>query len=413
MPRRRAFRLRRRAPYPGSVTIDGSVAPGFEPVREAFAENFEKHGEIGAAVCVIQDGRPLVDLWGGMADPVSSQPWTSDTLGVIFSATKGLMSLAFLMQRDLDVDDRVTDHWPAFGVAGKWPITIRQLLNHRSGLCAIDQSLTLEDFEDPARLQQAMLRQVPLWRAGEDQGYGPISMGVYGGELFHRIAGETVGTFLQRDVADRLDADVYLGGRATLRGRTARLLPVRLWDVLTRIIPRVGRMPEDYESRMFKAILTPGTAAHRAVHNPRELGMMRLENYDSPRVQDLELPFANGLASARGLARVYAPLANEGRHERGRFLPADVLTPLYARQSWSDADRVLFKPVGFSQGFMKEETTLFSPNKSAFGHPGAGGSLGFADPDRGLSIGYVMNRMSHRLRSPRALSLCEALNDCL
>ena len=396
---------------PRAVRIQGTVDPRFRPVREAFAENFAARGEVGASFAVIWRGRVVVDLWGGEADPETGRPWEADTLSVIFSATKGLLALGLLMLADrgrIDYDRPVTHYWPEFHPNGKADITVRQLLNHRSGLCAIDQRLSLADFERPAQLHAALVGQVPLWAPDAEQGYGPISMGVYGAELFRRVAGESLGAFLRREVSGPLGADAYIGLRPDEMARAARLIPIRLRDFWTRILPSIREM-SPWEVRMYRSAFTPGTAAFRALHNPRQLGVLAIDRYGTPAVQQLELPWANGMASARGLARVYAALIDPD----APLASSAAVAALHARQSWAEQDRVMAKPVGFAQGFMKEESHLFSPSPTSFGHPGAGGSLGWADPERELAFGYVMNRMSHRLRSPRCLALTEALYGCL
>ncbi len=390
--------------------IQGSVEPGFESVRDAFRENFEQHGEIGAAVCAWLEGRKVVDLWGGLACRKPEKPWRKDEMVLVFSVTKGLMALAFLMLADqgrLDYDAPVSAYWPEFQGAGKEAITVRQLFNHRSGLCAIDRKITTEDLRHhPERVHAALVAQAPLWEPGSAQGYGAISLGLYGAELFRRITGESVGRFFAREVAAPLNVDVHIGLPETLEERVARIYPVTIAERLLRTLPEVitGKTPE---GRIIRAFLNRNSATARAFSNPG-MGPQGFEIFNDPEIHRMELLWVNAIATARGLARVYAALAEGGELDGVRLCSPEILQGPQERQSWG-FDRVLHKEMGFSLGFVKEEPHLFSPNEAAFGHPGMGGAVGFADPSRRLAFAYVMNRMDRRLRSPRALRLCHAL----
>jgi CubicO group peptidase (beta-lactamase class C family) len=378
-----------------------------------FEENFVRRAEIGASVCVWMDGEKVVDLWGGLADFPAARPWEEDTLGFLFSSTKGLTALAMLMLADrgkLDHDARVAEYWPEFAQNGKERITVRQLLNHRSGLSAIDHPLSLDDLEDSARVAPALEAQEPLWEPGTAQGYGGVSFGAYVAELFRRIEGRSIGRFLADEVAGPLGVDVHLGLPAELDARVATVVLPRRRDRILRMVPRLiwGR---GVEGRVFRAFADKTSATARAFANPADLGPRGLHNVNTPRVRQMELPWMNGITNARSLASVYAALTNV--HPSGvRLVAPELLEEVQRRQSWQ-VDRVLRKPMGFSLGFVKEESHLFSPYSEAFGHPGAGGCVGFADPPRRLAFGYVMNRMDWRLRSPRCLALCHAAYGCL
>lgn len=398
----------------GSVAaVHGTVAPGFEPFEEVFRENFEQRGEIGASACAVLDGRVVVDLWGGFADREAGRAWEADTLGIVFSATKGLTALALLMLGDrgkLDWDAPVSTWWPEFARDGKDGISVRLLLNHRSGLCAIDEPLTLDDFAHPDRVARALEVQRPLWAPGSAQGYGAVSMGAYSGELFRRVEGRSLGRFLADEVAGPLGADVYLGLPEPENARCARLYPGSLLGRMVELGPEMLR-GRTVDGRIMRAFLRRSSATRRALANPRPKSG-GIGAFDTPRVRALELPWANAMASARGLARVYAALVAGGSLGGVPLCSADALRPLEEPQSWG-MDRVLHKRMGFSQGFVKEEPEIFSPSPEAYGHPGMGGALGLADPARGLAFAYVPNRMDYRLRSPRCLALCHALYHCL
>lgn len=393
-----------------SPTVHGYCEPRFERVRQAFLENFTDRDELGAAVCVMLDGEAVVDLWGGVADVATARPWRRDTLVVMFSATKGLVALAFLMLQDrgvVDLDAPVARWWPDFAQAGKADVTVRTLLNHRAGLSAVDAPIELSAFANPAALDDLIAAQAPAWEPGTDQGYGATAWGIYAGALFRHIAGETVGTFLRREVFEPLGADVHLGVQAAEQARIATLYPVPASELARNLVPALLRGGSN-EARIYGSVLRDRKALPlRAITNPK-LGPKRLGVLNEPETLTWELPWMGAVGTARGVATVYAPLAQGGRAGEVALVRPQALTDVVRRQVWSWSDQTVLKPLGFSQGFMKEEPHLFSPNEASFGHPGAGGALGWADPTHRMSIGYVMNRMDHRLRSPRTLALCHA-----
>ncbi|TNE92441.1 MAG: class A beta-lactamase-related serine hydrolase [Deltaproteobacteria bacterium] len=393
------------------MSIHGQVAPGFERVREVFEENFRKRGEVGAALCVYRDGQIVVDLWGGVTDPSTGREWERDTPMVVFSATKGLVASRFLQlyeQGRFDPDAPVAEVWPEFARKGKEHITGRMLLNHRAGLSAIDAPLSLLDFVDPSgKVHDALVDQEPLWEPDTDQGYAATAYGPFVGELLYRLTGERFGPQFAEHVANPLGADVYSGAPDEVAQRAARLLPIGPKDIVRHHLPTILTR-RNTEGRVFRRFLVNSTDTKRAFANPQ----MKLDELNLPEVRALDLPWMGALATAEGLARVYAGMI--GEVDGVRLLDERTLRVVRGRQTWSQRDRVLHKPLGWSLGMLKEDTRgMFSPNPASFGHAGAGGSLGWADPDAGLAIGYVMNRMDWRIRSPRALALCQALYDCI
>ena len=396
-------------------TVRGDVAPGFEPLRRVFHESLRRGEEWGAGVCVWHAGKVVVDLWGGDADRSRGVPWREDTLGTIFSGTKGLVALSFLMLADrgkVDYDAPVVRYWPEMSAHGKGTLTVRTLLNHRAGLVALDEPLTLDRIEHhPEEVAHFLAAQKPRWVPDTDQGYHAITYGLYAAELFRRVAGESIGTFLAREVAGPLGADVLIGLRPELEHRVARNNPATWAERALWIVPKLLFDPRR-DGRVYRQVALGGDAAH-AFANPRELGPRGIDRFNDPRVHQLELPWGNGIASARGLCRVYAALANGGTIDGVTLVRPSAIEPLAWRQSWSERDRVLRKPVGWSQGFLKEEIGMFSPNPSSFGHAGAGGALGWCDPKARLAIGYVTSKMDHRVRSRRARALTSALYACL
>lgn len=396
--------------------VQGHVHPDFEPVREAFEASFARGAELGASFCAFYQGERVVDLWGGLADRDTKRPWEPDTLALVFSSTKGLAATCMLILQDrglLDVDAPVAEYWPGFARNGKEAITVAQLLEHRSGLCAIDVPLKVEDFAaHPDRILEALESQEPLFPPGSEQAYCGVSYGPYVAELFRRVAGRSIGSFLAKEVAEPLGADVHLGLPEVHRDRVATLYPAGRRDLVLRILPRFvwGRT---VEGRLFRSFVDKDSPTRRAFQNPAELGARGMRRFNDPEVQGLELAWASGMVSARGIARVYAALAHGGAVDGVRLVREETVRRLYERRSWTGYDRVLHKPMGFSLGFMKEERRLFSPNDRSFGHPGVGGSLGWCDPDRHLAWGYVPNRLGIHLRSPRAIALSHALYACL
>jgi len=397
------------------IKIEGTVAPGFEPMREALRQNFLKGGEWGCAVCVWRDGEVVVDLWGGERSRRDQLPFLPTTLATAFSSTKGLAALCLLMLADrgkLDYDARVAHYWPGFAQGGKEHITVRTLLNHRAGLVGLDRDITLDQLAHaPESVREILEVQRPRWEPGRAQGYHAITFGLYAAELFRRVQGESMGTFLAREVAAPLGADVYLGLPEELEPRVAVNHPATTRERLMKILPKAA-LGWGLEGRVYRNVLRGGESA-KAFAYPSELGLRGLHNFNTRRVHALELPWANALVTARGLCRVYAALANGGSLNGVELVRSETLEPLRRRQSWVERDRVMQKPLGWSQGFLKEETRLFSPNPESFGHPGAGGALGWCDPKAKIAIGYVTSKMAHHVRSPRALALCHALYRCL
>jgi CubicO group peptidase (beta-lactamase class C family) len=394
--------------------IGGVVAPGFEPVLRAFQDNFAQRGEVGAAVAVFVDGACVVDLHGGVADRATGAPWTADTLQILFSATKGLVATCFLRgvdRGDIDLDAPVASFWPAFAAGGKGAITVRQVLDHTAGLVALDRPLSLADLEGwstgraPGAVLAALETQEPVWEPGTAQGYHAITYGLYAGEILRRLTDRPVGAVLRDDVAAPLGADVHLGLSAVHEPRVATLYPNGPRTFLRDILPRT-LASRSVEGRLYRSFLVRESLTRRAFANPAALGIRGGRHFGSPRVRAMALPWMSAVGSARGLATVYDALSRPG------FVSEPVRAEAMRRSSWG-WDRVLQKPMGFSVGFVKDELTLYSPTPETFGHPGAGGALGFADPVRRIGFGYVMNRMDFRLRSPRALALARAVYSSL
>ena len=383
--------------------IEGSVTSGHEAVRAAFVENFLRRGELGAGCCVYRHGEKVVDLWGGLRDTATGDKWKEGTMVVVHSASKGLaaMTLALAHSRGwLDYDERVCRYWPEFAQAGKEQITVRQLLAHQAGLFAFDEPVDREVIADPDRLAAIMARQRPAWPPGERQAYHAISLGFYQSELLRRIdpAHRTLGRFFADEVATPLGIDFYLRLPSSLPNeRLAPLAPIRRWRVIRDMPWRIVLDSFNPRSVLFRSLISnPGTGFY----------------LDRERVyaRELEAPSGLGVGTARAIAKAYGVFASDGR-ELG--LRADTLAALAAPAAPSRRgfyDECLRGPAAFSLGFMKPNETIRFGHPRAFGAPGAGGAMGYADPETGIGYGYVTNRPGTSLQGdPRDLALRAAL----
>lgn len=383
--------------------VQGRVSPGFETVREAFVENFTRRHELGAAVCAYQRGERVVDLWGGIRDKATGEPWEQDTMVLVYSATKGLaaMTLALCHSRGLlDYERTVCSYWPEFAQHGKEKITVRQLLAHQAALFAFDEPVDRSVVEDLDRLASVLARQTPSWEPGTRQAYHAISLGFYEGELLRRIDPQhrSLGQFFQDEIASVLGADVYI--RLPESIPNARLAPLASPNRFAMLFGFPFRLTLDtmnHKSNIYRAlVVNPGSAlAHDETH---------------VYARNLEVPSGGGVGSARGIAHAYSAFANGGQ-ELGLRAPTLALLAAAARPaSQGFYDECMHGEVQFSLGFMKPSSAWPFGNPSSFGAPGAGGSLGFADPTAGIGYAYVMNQMgTHLTGDPRDIALRDAL----
>ncbi|MER8046085.1 serine hydrolase domain-containing protein [Streptomyces sp. NPDC094032] len=388
------------------TTIDGEVAPGFEPVREAFAANFTQHGDIGAAVCVYWHGRPVVDLWGGVADVDTGRPWTRDTLQLVYSATKGATATAahMLVERGMvDLDAPVAKYWPEFAANGKADIPVRWLQSHQAGLVALDEPLPLAAALAWDPMAAALAAQRPLWTPGTAHGYHGRTWGWLVGEVIRRVSGRSPGRFFADEIAGPLGLDFFIGLPASERERVSRMVYRRPAVDLTTL--PAESVPEELREQVA-AWRDPNSFSNRAfaVTNPAAI------DFDSSEVQAAELPSSNGIGTARALARMYA--ATIGEVDGVRLLASETLASATDEQA-SGKDQVMLIPSRFSTGYMlpTEDNLMTGPN--AFGHTGRGGSLAFADPKHGIAFGYVMNHIISGPDDQRAASLTEAVRTSL
>ena len=387
------------------MDISGHVESAFEPVKEAFEANFSERGDVGAACCVYVDGRKVVDLWGGLADSKSGRAWEEDTLALVYSTTKGVTAICVhrLAQEGLlDLDVPVASYWPDFGSAGKERVTVRHLLSHQAGLPALDARITPEQAYAWEPAVEALAKQAPFWEPGTRHGYHAVTYGWLVGEVVRQVTGRSVGRYLAEEIVPRLGLDLWIGLPDREESRVARLLPpgpVKLSR------EELAAMPPEQLERL-QAMADPGSLLQRAL-NPTDPPF----SYNRPELHRAELPAANGIGTARSLARLYA--ATIGPVEGTRLLTDETVAAATAEQSFGP-DAVLALDTRFGSGFFLPSP--FSPlmGPRSFGHAGAGGSLAFADPEAGVGFAYVMNQMQQGLSAdPRPASLVSALRAAL
>lgn len=381
--------------------IQGEVTGGFEGVRDAFVQNFERHGDLGAAFCLYHRGRKVVDLWGGVADEKAARPWSEDTLQLVFSTTKGATAACahILAQRgELDLEAPVAEYWPEFGAEGKQDTPVRWLLSHRAGLPVLDDALTPEEALAWDPVVEALAAQRPLWEPGQAHGYHALTFGWLVGEVVRRVSGASLGTFFAQEVAEPLGLEFWIGLPEAEEARVSRLVELGVGppaEIDVEVVPEEMR-------GVVRAYLDPDSVTNRALAITRP--PLR---WNSPAVHAAEVPAANGICTARSLARFYAGLI--GEVDGVRILTPETVRAATIEQS-NGPDRVLLVPTRFGSGFFL--SSAFSPlgGPASFGHSGAGGSLGFADPEAGIAFGYVMNKMQQNLAGdPRTLGLIQAV----
>ena len=375
--------------------IQGTCAAGYEPVRDAFAENFAERDEIGASVAVVAHGEPVVNLWSGWADPARSRPWQEDTLTNVWSTTKPMTSLCahLLMDRvGLDMDEPVASYWPEFATGGKGDIPLRWVMSHRSGLSGLAVPVTVEDFEDWEKITSLLAAQEPLWEPGTVSGYHAITFGFLVGEVVRRVTGESLGRFFASEIAGLLGADFEIGLSEGDLERCSDVQGVRL------------SAEEQAANAAMHANAHP--AALAALANPPLTG----DEANAPGWRMAQIPAANGHGTALALATVFGSLVDESE----RLISAATLRAACTGQGRC-TDLVLGIPLEFGLGFgLSGPEHYYGPNPAAFGHDGFGGSAVWADPDTGVAGAYVMNRMGMTLvGDARRVALVDAIYQSL
>jgi CubicO group peptidase (beta-lactamase class C family) len=405
------------------TTIQGHVEDGWGKVADAFRANFDgSPGEVGAAVSVYADGRPVVDLWGGLADRDANRPWNKDTLAEVASTTKGATSICahLLVQRgELDLDAPVVRYWPEFGAAGKEDLPVRWLLSHQAGLPVIDTPLTFADALAWHPVIRAVEAQTPLWQPGTEHMYHAHTFGFLVGEVVRRITGKSLGAFFAEEVARPLGLSSWIGLPDVQKDRVARITyaPFSLEELTAGLIEATG-LDASTVTAWMQALYTPGSVAAAA----GELGGA----FDpaSDMVNDYaflaaEFPAANMVTDARSVARMYAATVSEV--DGVRLLEPATVERMTVVQT--DKTRMHGLPPGLtippdrsfwmSLGFWRACPPMPMLGPRSFGHPGSGGSIGFADPDVRVGFGYQTNLWSWNIAETRASSLVAAVRGCL
>jgi len=380
-------------------------------ITPLFEENFQKFGELGAAVSIWQNGKAIVDLHGGFKDARRKHPWTSDTLVLIWSATKGLGSacvLHVLEEHKIDIERRVAEFWPEFGQAGKENITLAQLLSHQAGLAALDRKADVLDY---AGVISALEEQKPLWPPGTAHGYHARTFGYLLDELVRRIAGQSLREYWRKTFAGPLNLDLWIGLPEKENPRVATIYAAKAGNLL-------------HPKQFYVDLVSPGTLARKAFTSPH--GLHAISAMNDPAIRAEPIVSFGGIGSANSLAKFYAMLANGGELDGRTFFSEKTMSWMTATLT-DGIDRVLQIPTAFSAGLMKDSKTSMhrifgrthseqqsNGSTSAFGHPGAGGSHAFADPENKISFAYVMNQMEQSvLPNEKSLRLVDAIYDLL
>ena len=371
---------------------EGTCKPGFESVAEAFQNNFDAKGEVGASVCLTVGGETVVDLWGGVADQKTGAPWTRDTVGIVFSCTKGATAICahvLASRGKLDLDAPVAELWPEFARNGKERATTRMMLDHSVGVPALRAKVKDSGPYEWDYMTGLLAEEAPFWEPGTRNGYHGLTFGWTVGEMVRRPAGVSLGTFFQNEIARPLGLDFWIG------------LPEAIEPRVARIIPFIYKAEQAKTPFMIDLATKKESPAALFFFN---VGAWRAGGANTRAGHAAEIGAANGITNARGLAGMYAPLANGG----GKLVDGKTLARMGEVSMATHDDATLRIPTRFAPGFMKSMDNrrrsigaeLFGPDvdsvimgSAALGHVGAGGSLGFADPVAGLSFGYTMNRM--------------------
>jgi CubicO group peptidase (beta-lactamase class C family) len=381
------------------VQIQGYFDLKFEALRDAFAALFDEPQERGMALCVQVSGETVVDLWAGVADKDGQQAWHSDTILNLFSCTKtftAVTALQLVGEGKLELDAPVARYWPEFAAAGKDTITLRHLLSHQAGLPALRQMLPAEALYDWQAMTTALAAEQPWWALGEGHGYAPITYGWLVGEVLRRVEGRGPGESIVARTAKPLGLDFHVG------------LADEEFDRVAIISRGKGNFGDAAAQRLLKTMMSEPTAmSTRAFTNPPSI----MTSTNKPEWRRMQQPAANGHGNARSLASFYSGLLD------GRLLESELLAEL-TREHAVGEDKTLLTRTRFGLGCMLDQPEVanatYGMGPRAFGHPGAGGSIGFADPERDVAFGFVTNNLGpFVLMDPRAQKLARLLADCL
>jgi CubicO group peptidase (beta-lactamase class C family) len=372
-----------------------------ERIADLFAENFTQFGELGASVCVWRDGAEVLSLAAGWKDRPQTQPWDAGTMVLVWSATKGPAAASVLhacQEHGIAPTTAVAEVWPEFAQAGKERVTIAELLSHRAGLPAISVEAPVLEH---ATVAAALAEHAPEWPLGGGHGYHPRTFGFLADEVVRRVAGMPLEEYWRTHIAEPLGIEFWIGLPAERVNEPSSVFPAK-------VSPAKG-------DPFYTAFLTPGSLTSRAFSSPR--GLHSVASMNTPEARMAGFPAFGGIGTARGLAKFYAVLAEGGVLEGRRVFESPTIDWMITTLTQS-RDRVLLMETAFSAGFMRDPIdaygrktrTNFGPSLRAFGHPGAGGSFAFADPERRIAFAYTMNQMEPGvLPNAKSLRLIEAL----
>ncbi|HWG46414.1 MAG TPA: serine hydrolase domain-containing protein [Gemmataceae bacterium] len=387
------------------MAIEGICDARFQSIREEFERNFAERGEVGASVCVMIDGRTVVDLWGGFADRHTRRPWERDTIGLVWSCTKGATALCAHMlcsRGQLDLDRPAASYWPEFGQADKEHITVRMLLNHQAGLPAIRLPIAPGGLYDWQTMIDTLAAETPFWEPGTRQGYHATTFGHLVGEIVRRVSGRSFDAFFREEVAGPLGLSFHIGLPQEHEPRVAPTI-------------RADPPPPGEPHSRFLTLMANDPISIQALTVKNSGRRSAVGDHDSPEAHQAVLPSQGGITNARGLAGMYAPLAMGG----GQLVDTDTLKQMSAVSSAIGVDATLLVGLRIALGFWKSSDNRQGPpgardsillSEQAFGHPGMGGSLGFADTGAKMSFGYTMNKQGRGLcLNERGQSLVDAV----
>jgi CubicO group peptidase (beta-lactamase class C family) len=391
-----------------AIVVHGTCDSRFTRIKELFQNSFTAGDEIGAAVCFVLDGRSVIDLWGGHYDPARTREWERDTLVNVYSSTKGMMAICanqLIEQGLLEIDAPVCRYWPQFAAAGKDKITIRWLLSHKAGLCAVRKPLPKNALCDWGLMCEGLAAQEPWWTPGDGHGYHALTYGFLVGEVLRRVTGESPGSYYRRHVAQPLGVDFHIGLGPQNDARTSDMYGATIGNK-----PARARKPDDPSASTFG----PFAQMSRRMQDPSSMQWAAF--FNPPQDRDLvntrawraaEIPAVNGHGTARALARIYGALARGGEVDGVRILQPQTIARATEEEA-SGPERLFCGavPMRFGLGFtLSDDSNRYarlSPNRNAFGHAGGGGSSGMADPDHRLGFGFTMNSMQASLVSAGA-----------
>ncbi|NOQ26529.1 MAG: serine hydrolase [Bacteroidales bacterium] len=387
--------------------IHGYVAPGFEEVKEEFIRNYMCRKENGSAVAIYYKGEKVVDLWGGYRDVLTKSKWEEDTKVIVFSTTKGLAALCLAMAHSngwLDYEEKVSTYWPEFAQNGKESITVRQLLAHEAGLCLVDEVFEINDLANFDFIAELMARQKTLWKPGEMHGYHLSTMGMYMNELMRRVdpKGRSIGVFFEEELAKPLDLDFYIGLPDTiLEEELAKVY----YPSIGQFIINMNKMPE----KMRRDFRNKKSILYQSFKIPEKFSP------NNRSTQRVEMPSGNGIGDARSIAKVYSVFALGAKELDVKEETIYLLSQPASIPKNGAFDIVMGLDTYFSYGFLKPgPDLLYGNNQQVYGTPGAGGSYGFADPEKEIGYAYVMSKMGlYLVNDPREVALRDAMYRCV